>query len=550
LLSFGSNLPVEWVWPYDRRITDWLVGSYHARGRRCGSAKIRELERNVNVNWSKTVGALVIGGLVIVGCKVGPNYKTPETKTPQQWGESTTRPTSRPAVDLKRWWDAFDDPQLNAIIDDSVRYNYNLRQATARVREARAARGVVAADWWPTVNVDGGYTRQRRTGISSGAISGNGNNGGVAIGGIGDRHSSLWDAGFDATWEIDVFGSVARNVEAAEADIQSAYEDRNDVLVSLLAEVAVNYVDLRGAQRDLTITQNNLKSQQDTLNLTRERFRAGISSDLDVARAEAQVYTTASQVPSLESQIRQAIHRLGVLTGKDPQALSAELTPPKELVMNLPAVPLGMPSDILRQRPDVRRAERQLAAQTARVGVAVADWFPRFSLTGSYAWQANKAVRLFRDSSNFWSIGPSVSWPIFDAGRIRANIEVENARQEQALDTYSNTVITALQDVEDAIVALDREQARRVALAQSVASNRRAVDLSLQLYQRGLVDFLSVLDAQRALFVAEDLLVRSDTTVFENLISLYKALGGGWDYGIAPDGQPTTQAVQEQAMVR
>jgi outer membrane protein TolC len=172
--------------------------------------------------------------------------------------------------------------------------------------------------------------------------------------------------------------------------------------------------------------------------------------------------------------------------------------------------------------------------------VAVADWFPKFSLTGSYAWQADKAVRLFRDSSNFWSIGPSVSWPIFDAGRIRANIEVQNARQEQALSTYENTVITALQDVEDAIIALDREQARRVALAQSVASNRRAVDLSLQLYQRGLVDFLSVLDAQRALFIAEDLLVRSDTTVFENLISLYKAMGGGWDYSL---NQPTTQEV-------
>jgi len=497
------------------------------------------------VSWSKTVGALIISGLVIVGCKVGPNYKTPETKSPELWGESTTRPTSRPAVDLKRWWDAFDDPQLNAIIDDAVRYNYTLKLASAHVREARAQRGVVAADWWPTVNVDGNYSRQRRTAASSGAISGtngatNGNTGGVAVGNGRDRYSSLWDAGFDATWEIDVFGSVARNVEAANADIQAAYEDRNDVLVSLLAEVAVNYVDLRGAQRDLIITQNNLKSQQDTLNLTRERFRAGISSDLDVARAEAQVYTTASQVPALETQIRQAIHRLGVLTGRDPQALSAELTPPKDLVMNLPAVPLGMPSELLRQRPDIRRAERQLAAQTARVGVAVADWFPKFSLTGSYAWQADKAVHLFRDSSNFWSIGPSVSWPIFDAGRIRSNIEVQNALQEQALDTYSNTVITAMQDVEDAIVALDREQARRVALAQSVASNRRAVDLSLQLYQRGLVDFLSVLDAQRALFIAEDLLVRSDTFVFEDLISLYKALGGGWDYSLNP---PTTQEV-------
>src|SRR5205085_4403356 len=271
------------------------------------------------------------------------------------------------------------------------------------------------------------------------------------------------------------------------------------------------------------------KSQQQTLNLTRERFRAGISSDLDVARAEAQVANTASQVPALEAQIRQLIHVLGVLTGKDPQALSALLTPPKNLVMELPAVPLGMPSELLRNRPDIRRAERQLAGATARIGAATADWFPRFSLTGSYAWQANKAARLFSDASNFWSIGPSVTWPIFDAGRIRANIDVTNARQEEALVAYQKAVLTALEDVEDSIIAFDREQARRIALAQAVASNRRAVDLSLQLYSRGLVDFLSVLDAQRQLFIAEDLLVRSDIAVSENLVALYKALGGGWE---------------------
>jgi outer membrane protein, multidrug efflux system len=218
-----------------------------------------------------------------------------------------------------------------------------------------------------------------------------------------------------------------------------------------------------------------------------------------------------------------------VLTGKDPQALSPLLTPPKSLVMDLPALPLGMPSDLLRNRPDVRRAERQLAAATARIGVAVADWFPRFSLTGSYAFQATQAKNLFNDSSNLWSVGPSVSWPIFDAGRITSNIHVQNARQEQALALYENTVLTALQDVEDSLVAYDREQARRVALAQSVASNRRAVDLATQLYSRGLVDFLSVLDAQRELFTAEDLLVRSDTFVTEDLIAVYKALGGGWD---------------------
>jgi NodT family efflux transporter outer membrane factor (OMF) lipoprotein len=409
---------------------------------------------------------------------------------PASFGESTTRPTSRPAVDITRWWDAFSDPTLNDILDDAVKNNLDLRAATARLLQARAQRGVVAADWWPTVNVNGSYTRNRRTELNNGSI-GTPTPGSVSTG----RESSLWNAGFDATWELDVFGAVSRNVEAANADIQAAVEDRRDVLVTLLAEVARDYIDLRGAQRDLVITQNNLRSQEDTLKLTQERFRAGISSDLDVARAEAQVYTTASQVPTLEQQIRQLIHAISVLTAKDPQALSPLLTPPKDLVMELPAVPLGLPSDLLRNRPDIRRAERQLAGATARIGVATADLFPRFSLTGSYAWQYKKAAHLFDDANNLWSIGPSVTWPIFDAGRIRANIEVQNALEDQALTTYEKAVLTAEQDVEDSIIAYDREQARRIELAKSVASNRRAVDLSLQLYSRGLVDFLSVLDA-------------------------------------------------------
>ena len=245
-------------------------------------------------------------------------------------------------------------------------------------------------------------------------------------------------------------------------------------------------------------------------------------------QAEAQVATTASAVPTLEAEIRQGIHSLSVLTGKDPDALSAELTPPRDLIFQLPAVPLGLPSELLRRRPDIRRSERQLAAQTARVGVAVADLFPKFSLTGSYSWQANKISHLFTDAGNFWSVGPSISWPIWDAGQIRANIAVEDAIQEQTLDTYQQTVLSAMQDVEDKLVAYDREQVRRVYLAQSVASNRRAVDLSNQLYSRGLVDFLTVLDSERSLFTAEDLLVKSDISVSEDLIALYKALGGGW----------------------
>ena len=485
------------------------------------------------------MGATTTLLLIAVGCKVGPNYQNPNMQVPAHFGETTTRPTSRPAVDITCWWEAFDDPILNSIIDDSVQSNLDLKLATAKLRQVRAQRGVVAADWWPTVDVDGSYTRQRRTGAASGTITQPGDNG-VVIGNGGDRYSSLWEGGFDATWFRRL--CLVLNASKANGDIQAAVEDRRDTLVTLLSEVAVAYIDLRGNQRDLIITENNMKSQQQTLNLTQERFRAGIASDLDVAQAEAQVATTASAVPTLEAEIRQGIHSLSVLTGKDPDALSAELTPPRDLIFQLPAVPLGLPSELLRRRPDIRRSERQLAAQTARVGVAVADLFPKFSLTGSYSWQAKQKSHICSPMPKA-ACWPEHHWPIWDAGQIRANIAVEDAIQEQTLDTYQQTVLSAMQDVEDKLVAYDREQVRRVYLAQSVASNRRAVDLSNQLYLYGLVDF-TVLDSERSLFTAEVLLVKSDISVSEDLIALFKALGGGWDRAPEPSDS-TTQPIAD-----
>jgi NodT family efflux transporter outer membrane factor (OMF) lipoprotein len=293
--------------------------------------------------------------------------------------------------------------------------------------------------------------------------------------------------------------------------------------------VARDYIDLRGFQHDLAITENNLKSQQETLDLTRKRFNAGISSDLDVAQAEAEVETTQASIPSLETTVRQDIYAISTLCGQTPEELSGELSPEKPMPNKWPMVPLGMPSDIVRHRPDVRRAERQLAAANANVGVATADLFPKFSLTGSYGWDATKLGGLFSDPANTWAVGPNVTWPIFSAGQIQANIRVQNALQAQAVATYSEAVLTALQDVENSLVAYHREQDRRIALAQAVASDQRAFDLSTQLYQRGLVDFLSVLDSERALYTAQDLRVRSDIAVSEDLIALYKALGGGWE---------------------
>jgi NodT family efflux transporter outer membrane factor (OMF) lipoprotein len=447
---------------------------------------------------------------------------------------STATAATQPSADLARWWTTFDDPALDALVERAVAANLDLRLATARLREARALRGVTGADLFPDVNVAGSYTRSRSSENAfdfEGAGGGGGQSPGFGNFALPGEERDLYQAGFDANWEVDVFGGVRRSIEAADADIAAANEGRRDALVTLLAEVARNYVEVRGFQRRLGIARANLKTQQDTLELTNARFKAQLISELDVTRADAQVATTASQIPSLEAQRNQAAHRLAVLLGQEPGALLDELFAPTSpaIPSGPPEVPPGLPSDLLRRRPDIRRAERELAAATARVGVATADLFPRFSLTGSLGLQSEEFDDLASMDSRFFSIGPSASWPVFDAGRIRSNIEVQNARQEQALVRYEQSVLTALEDVENALVGYGKERQRRASLQRAVDANRRSVEMATQLYDRGLTDFLDVLDAQRALFLSEDALVQSDRTISTNLVALYKALGGGWE---------------------
>lgn len=475
----------------------------------------------------------------LTGCTVGPNYKRPAVAVPASFAAESS--TTQPSVDLARWWTTFNDPALDALIDRAVASNLDLRLATARLREARALRGVAGADLFPDVNVSGSYTRSRASENAfdfdgAGGGTGGGGNGGGANPGFGNfavpgEERDLYQAGFDANWEVDVFGRVRRSVEAANADIGAAVEGRRDALVTLLAEVARNYVEVRGFQRRIDIARANLKTQQDTLELTGARFKAQLISELDVTRADAQVATTAAQIPALEAQRNQAAHRLAVLLGQEPGALLNELFSAAQptIPSGPPEVPVGLPSDLLRRRPDVRRAERELAAATARIGVATADLFPRFSLTGSLGLQSEEFNDLASLDSRFFSIGPSVSWPVFDAGRIRSNIRVQDARQEQALVRYEQSVLTALEDVENALVGYGKERQRRTSLQRAVDANRRSVEMATQLYDRGLTDFLDVLEAQRALFASEDALVQSDRTISTNLVALYKALGGGWE---------------------
>jgi NodT family efflux transporter outer membrane factor (OMF) lipoprotein len=461
--------------------------------------------------------------LLFAGCSVGPDYKEPALAMSQEWTEAQQKGVDTRPADLTRWWTAFDDPLLNSLVERAVQSNLDLRVAEARIREARASRTVVASGAWPTVDVSGSYSRSR---TSENALNIPTQGGGGAPGVKLERN--LFTAGFDANWEIDVFGGVRRSVEAADATIEATEYNRRDVLVTLLGDVARNYIDLRGAQRRLAVARDNLKTQQDSLDLTRVRFNAGLASDLDVARAEAQLNTTASQIPTLESELKGAAYSLDLLLGLPPGALWRELE--KEIAIpQLPAeVLVGVPSDLLRRRPDIRVAERRLAAATAQVGSAIADLFPRFFLIGDFGLQSISASDFFSGRSRFFSIGPTISWPVFDAGRIRANIEIRNAQQEQALSEYEKTVLTALGDVEKSLVNYAQEQVRYRTLNDAVVANRRAVTMAQELYIRGLNDYLNVLDTQRALYLTETELAQSEATMASNLVALYKALGGGW----------------------
>lgn len=486
-----------------------------------------------------TAGATMIASLP--GCEVGPDYKAPTTRVSATWKEPLAGgPTTQPSVSTL-WWRTFNDTELNSLIKRAVHANLDVRLAVARIREARALRRYAGAGEYPEVDVDGSYTHSRNTFGATGAGAGAAGAGG---GGFIPTSSEfdLFRAGFDASWEIDVFGGVRRNIEAATADVQAAYEARNNAIVSLLAETTLNYFQLRGAQERLRIANDNIRVQKQSLDLTHTKFQAGLISDLDVSRAEAQVAATEAQIPTLEQTIRQTIHRLEVLLAQQPGTLTTELDDPKPIPGTPPEVPIGLPSDLLRRRPDVRQAERNLAAATARIGAATADLFPKFTLTGSVGYQATQLGNLANNSSLFYSIGPGIMWPIFDAGRIRANIAITNAQQEQAFIQWEQVVLQSLSDTEVALVAYTKEQARFRKLSEAVEANQRSVNTATQLYDRGLGDFLNVLDAERELFASQDAQVISRQTVSTNLVQLYKALGGGWEPSdVVPATRPTAR---------
>jgi NodT family efflux transporter outer membrane factor (OMF) lipoprotein len=467
-----------------------------------------------------TVSISAVVAASLAGCTVGPNFHSPQTSVPPTYHEPLVGGTNEPSQNLSQWWRVFHDSQLDALVEQATRANHDVRRAEARVREARAQAGVTRSALFPSLDASGSYSRQR--------LSQNTPSGFLARGVGQSLEQNFFDAGFDMNWELDVFGGNRRALEASQADLGAAAESSHGVLLTAIGDVGLNYLDLRGLQKQLAVARDNLRLQEQTLDLTRDRFRAGLASELDAARAEAQAASTRSLIPLLEQDIERAIHRLGILIGKEPTELESQLISPASIPPAVPGIPVGLPSDLLRRRPDIRQAEREVAASTARIGVATADLFPRFFLTGSAGLQSINASDFFDAGSRFWSLGPSIHWPVFTAGRIRQNIKVQNARQEQALIRYEQTVLISLEEVENALVFCGKEQEHHQSLVESETANLRAVQLADERYRSGLVDFLNVLETQRSLLAVQDDLARSERTLDQNLVRLYKALGGGW----------------------
>ena len=474
------------------------------------------------MRWTKISRSLAAVGIAVVGgCAVGPNYHPPAAPAPAAWSSPVTNGLTDSASAASSWWTSFNDVELDSLILRASRSNLDLRVAEARLRQARAVREGSAADFLPSPEASGSVARAQQS-QNQPLI------GALPLPANFPFEYSVYQAGFDASWEIDIFGGKRRALEAATAEWEGAIEARNDVMVSLLAEVARNYVELRGSQYRLEIAQRDLKLQAEALELIRDRFQGGVATELDVSRSAALLAGVQATIPPLDTAMRVAMYSIAVLLDQEPGKLVAELSPLMPVPPAPPEVPIGLPSDLLQRRPDVRRAERQLAAETARIGVAKSDWFPKLSLTGDVGTESVSPGKSLEPGSLFWSLGPSLEWRGLDFARVRAEVRGQTAAQEVALATYEKTVLISLQEAENAVVTYAQEQNRHRALANEVAENRHSLEMATSLYAEGRVNFLDVLDVRRSLYESDDQLAVSDQAISLDLIALYKALGGGW----------------------
>ncbi|MEL6712365.1 MAG: efflux transporter outer membrane subunit, partial [Planctomycetota bacterium] len=425
--------------------------------------------------------ALVASAVVLSGCSaVGPDYDRPEIDTPDAFRDRDASAVS--AAEIARWWDAFGDPELSALVGETLAGNLDLEAAVRRIDAARAAVGIAESDWLPTVDASGGYVRTRPFGIPN------------------VKTQNQWSLGGSVAWELDLFGRIRRSVEAATATLEAEVEDVRGVQVALAAETASAYLELRSLQERLAIARSNVASQEQSQSITAERFRVGMTAGLDPAQADLNLFTTRASIPGLRVGVRRARHRLAVLTGRDPRALDERLAAEGSLPAAPETLMVGIPADLLQNRPDVRAAERRLAAQSASVGVAVAARYPALNLTGSWDWLATDPSGIFDDATETGSVGPLLSVPIFNAGRLRLNVESEEAVLQQLEASLRSQVLVAQEEVENALVAVAQDRLEIDLLGEAARAAERTVDLSLQLYTSGQSDFQDVLQAERSLF--------------------------------------------------
>ena len=494
----------------------------------------------------RTPTLAIVACLAMAGCMVGPDFERPTSTTPDvfdrtQSAQSQSKPAQ--AAFNPDWWTLFNDPVLNTLEQQLADANLDVAAASARLLQSRAEQRVAGAAEYPTLDGAASYDRERGSpngilsllGVSPVQSQPQSASGasplGVAPlpGSSGSPAYNLYQFGFDASWEIDIWGRVRRGVEATVALSEASYEDRNDILLSARAELARDYVELRDTQSLLDIAKQNLDIARDALKLTQVRVHEGVTTDLDVANASAQVETIESLIPTLESKSETLINAIGLLLAEEPGALRATLAEARDVPELPQQVPIGFPSELVQRRPDIRRAEAQLHAATASIGMAKADFYPRISLNGTAGFQSLQLSNLANWASGQYVIGPSITMPIFEGGRLKGTLHLREAQQQEAAIVYKRTVLGAWKEVDDAIITYDAEQRRRDRLASAVKFNRRALVIAEQRYKAGAIDYLDVLNVQKQLLAAQSGLEESKGTADTNLITLCKALGGGWE---------------------
>ena len=477
----------------------------------------------------KTGNALLLGALSLcmASCAVGPNYHAPKIVAPAAFvadptpGAAVSAPTSAP-IDLASWWHAFNDPELDSLIDRAIRANPDLEIALTRLQEVRTGEAVLVGNVLPMVAASAAAGRgtgsdMTRAGAAS-ALRAADNKGSLA--------QIEQVAGFAATWELDLFGGDRRAIEAGMYDIEAAAAARNAVLISIVSDVARNYVDLRGLQLRLAILRDNIATAEQSRDFEQARFDRGLTNELDFQLASRELATLQAELPPLQSEIQAAQYDIAVLLGQYPEDLAAELTKPGTLPILPERIEAGLPLDLLRRRPDVHQAERQLAAATARIGVATANLFPHVMLSGGLGTQS---AGIGAQGSHIWAFGPSVYWPLLDFGGLDALVGVADLQAHERFVVYKKTVVEAVQDADTAIANFQAQEQRLKSLTDAIDASQRAVELAQQRYERGLTDFLNVVDAERQQYNLEDQYTASQQSAADAFIYLYKALGGGWE---------------------